>query len=126
MSPTRLFAGVFGAVYVAVGLIGFAVAPGTTTHDLLFFDLNIWHNLVHLAIGGAGLMAFTAGASASRSYARVLAVAYALVAVLGVLPQPLFGILPIGGADIGLHAASALVAAYFGFAAQSRMVARPA
>lgn len=126
MYPARIFAGVFGAVYVAVGLIGFAVAPGESTHPLLVFDLNIWHNLVHLAIGGAGLMAFTAGASASRGYARVLAVAYALVAVLGVAPQPLLGFLPIGGADIGLHAASALVAGYFGFVAQPRMVPRAA
>ncbi|HEV2127371.1 MAG TPA: DUF4383 domain-containing protein, partial [Thermomicrobiales bacterium] len=56
-----------GVAYVAAGLIGFAVTGFTgpvvlNTDDQLlgFFDLNIFHNIVHIAIGGglivAGLM----------------------------------------------------------------------
>ncbi len=53
-----------GVAYVAAGLIGFAVTGFTgpvvlNTDDQLlgFFDLNIFHNIVHIAIGGGLLIA---------------------------------------------------------------------
>ena len=121
MPLTRLFAATFGAVYTLVGLLGFAVAPHQATHQLIVFDVNLTHNLVHLAIGFAGLVAFASGAVASRSYAVALAVVYAVVAVAGFAPQPLLGIIPVGGADIALHAATAMVAAYVAIAGARRL-----
>ena len=52
----QLFALVVGAVYLLVGLAGFAVTgfEGVATNgddSLLGFQLNIVHNLVHLVIG---------------------------------------------------------------------------
>jgi ABC-type transport system involved in multi-copper enzyme maturation permease subunit len=54
----RLFALAIGLGYVAAGVVGFAVTGFTgpvvlNTDDALlgFFDLNIFHNIVHLAIG---------------------------------------------------------------------------
>ncbi len=52
----RPFALVVGVVYLAVGLIGFIVTGFSglvTTHgtSLLGFELNVFHNLVHLVIG---------------------------------------------------------------------------
>ncbi len=52
----RPFALIVGVVYLAVGLIGFVVTGFSgfvTSHgnSLLGFDLNIFHNLVHLVIG---------------------------------------------------------------------------
>ena len=112
MSPTKAFAGVFGGVYLLVGLVGFAVTGGSmSTHQLLgIFDLNVVHNIVHIAIGLLGLGAFAAGAAASRTYAIGLAVVYLVVAAAGFVTQPFLGIIPVGGADIGLHVATALVA----------------
>lgn len=110
-SPARTFAGVFGAVYLIVGAVGFAVTGASqATHQLIVFDVNALHNVVHLAIGALGVAAFTAGAVASRSYALGLAVVYAVVAVAGLAAQPFLGIIPIGGADIALHAGTAVVA----------------
>lgn len=112
MNPARLFAGVFGAVYLLVGALGFAVTGASqATHQLLgIFDLNALHNVVHLAIGGLGLAAFAGGVAVARSYALGLAVVYGVVAVAGFLPQQFLGIIPIGGADIGLHTGTAVVA----------------
>ena len=52
----NLFALVGGAVYALVGLVGFVVTgfDGVTTNgpdDLVGFDLNIFHNVVHLGVG---------------------------------------------------------------------------
>ena len=55
------------------------------------------------------------GASAGRA----VAVIYALLAVMGLIPglNTTFGLVPIYGHDVWLHALLAIVAAYFGFAA---------
>jgi hypothetical protein len=120
---SKMTAGVFGAVYALVGLVGFAVTGFGGTGTLLIFNLSVLHNVVHLVIGVGGLAAFAAGTAASRTFCQVAGAVLGLVAILGVvLPNPL-GILPIGGADIGLHVASALVLLYVGFAGSPREAA---
>ena len=49
-----------------------------------------------------------------------------MVAVLGLLPQTntTFGLIPIYGADVWLHAVIAAAAAYFGFVARDAVAAR--
>jgi hypothetical protein len=44
-----------------------------------------------------------------------MAVLFAILTVAGFLPQPLLGIVPLGGADIPLHAATAILAALAGW-----------
>ncbi len=128
----RTFALIFGILYVAVGLSGFI--PGVTTPmeagapDLALdagygrafglFPVNILHNIVHLAIGLWGLASYRRFAAA-RAYARGLAIFYGLLAVLGLIPltNTTFGLIPIFGHDVWLHLVSALIAAYFGWAA---------
>ena len=126
---TRYFALVMGIVYVVVGLLGFV--PGThPTHagapDLAvdagygyllgLFPINVLHNIVHLAIGALGLAAY-ARYDAARNYARGLAIFYGLLAIMGLIPvlNTTFGIIPLYGHDIWLHALLAIVAAYFGW-----------
>ncbi|MGD9507198.1 MAG: DUF4383 domain-containing protein [Geminicoccaceae bacterium] len=55
----------------------------------------------------------------SRSFAKLTAVVYAVVAVVGSIPGlgTVLGILPLYGHDAWLHALITIVAAYFGFAA---------
>jgi phage shock protein PspC (stress-responsive transcriptional regulator) len=55
---------------------------------------------------------------ASRTYARVVAIVYVLLTILGLIPatNTAFGLVPIYGHDVWLHALLAAVAAYFGFA----------
>jgi hypothetical protein len=128
----HLFARVFGAVFLIVGIGGFI--PGVTQPhqhpdlaveaasgmELGLFPVNVLHNLVHIAFGVWGLVA-AGRADAARLYARVVAISYALLTVLGLVPatNTVFGLVPIYGHDVWLHALLAAVAAYFGFMARS-------
>lgn len=131
----RNFALVIGIVYLAVGVLGFIPAlispppgdaPGvgiTSFHGYLFglFPINLMHNLVHLAIGAWGVAAARSGTGA-RAYAQALAIIFAVLAVMGLIPglNTVFGIVPIHGHDVWLHAGTAIIAAYFGWFAAGR------
>lgn len=127
MNAIRAVAAAFGAVYVIVGLAGFldplvtgdapANMPSATGNLLGIFPVNALHNLVHLVIGAALLYGSTA-TSRARAVARAVGVVYAAVAVLGLVAPDTFGLMPIGGTDILLHAASAAVLLYIGFVAE--------
>ena len=117
---------IFGVIYFLVGLLGF-IGPliGTSSfititqdrHALLgIADINLLHNLVHLAIGIAGLAAASSVAN-SRTFCQVVGVILLIVGLLGVFVGNLFGILPLAGFDIPLHLVTGGVLAYFGFAA---------
>lgn len=125
----QTFARIYGIAFLVVGIAGFI--PGLTQpHDhpelaveagsgMLFglFPVNALHNLVHLVFGAWGLFA-ARSFGAARSYARVVAIVYALLTLLGLIPatNTIFGFVPIYGHDIWLHALLAGIAAYFGFA----------
>jgi hypothetical protein len=78
--------------------------------------VNTLHNIVHLLFGLLGLAAY-GGMFSARAYAQLVAVSYLLLVVLGLFPATYttFGLIPIYGADVVLHAAIGLSAAYFGF-----------
>ncbi len=89
----RTVALVLGLSYVAAGLIGFTVTGFTgpvvlDTPDrfLGFFDLNIFHNIVHVAIGG-GLIVASRMRDLSITQGTLIGVGlfYALAALLGFL-----------------------------------------
>jgi hypothetical protein len=84
------------------------------------FPVNILNTLVHLLFGVLGLAAY-AGTFAAVSYARFVAVAYGLLAVMGLIPglNTTFGFVPLYGADVALHAVIAAASGYFGFAARA-------
>lgn len=113
MSLAKAYAGAFGVVYSLVGVIGFAVAPTLATGTLILFPVNAVHNAVHLLFGLAGIAALLTGRQVL--YARVAAVLFAVITVAGFLPQPLLGLVPLGGPDIVLHALTALLAALAGW-----------
>ena len=110
------YARVFGALFIVVGLLGF-VPPLVPNGNLLgLFPVNAVHNLVHIGLGVWGVVA-GASLAAALIYFRGIAIIYGLLAVLGLIPatNTLFGLAPIHGADVVLHAVLALVAAYLGF-----------
>ena len=126
---TRNFALIFGIVFIAVGVAGFVpslvYAPDGGDmggHGMLLglFPVNTLHNVVHLLFGLWGLAA-SRSAGGAVAYARGVAIIYAVLAVLGLLPatQDGFGYVPLYGKDVWLHAALALVAAYFGWVNRS-------
>ena len=127
----------FGVVFIVVGLAGFFASPPAADappltiehgHGLVLgiFPVNTLHNIVHLLFGVLGIVASRGAFTAAQTYFRAVAVSYALLTVLGLLPatQTTFGLVPIWGPDVWLHGAIAVVAAYFGFAAAAPITRR--
>ena len=130
---TRTMARVFGIVFLIIGVGGFV--PGLTAMDhaghaadsevtlrtlfgyeLGIFPVNVLHSIVHVLFGVWGLMAGKSHGSA-RGYFRSVAIIYAVLTVMGLIPvlRTTFGLIPLYGADIALHAVLALGGAYFGW-----------
>jgi hypothetical protein len=78
------------------------------------FPSNLLLSVIHIATGAWGIMAWR-HVTRPQFFARSLAVLYGALALMGLIPQvrTLFGWMPLHGADIWLHAATAGVAAYF-------------
>lgn len=115
-SPNRLLATVFGAVYLLVGLLGFAYTGGVsffaTEGGLILglFEVNIFHNVAHLLIGAALLIAGLANVRAAKTVNTVVGAAYLLLGIVGLfLVGTSANILAINGADNVLHFASAVL-----------------
>ena len=128
----RKFSLVFGVVFIIAGILGFVPALVQPAHDapplavetghgrlLGLFTINILHNAVHLLIGLWGIIG-SRSVSGALLFARGLAIFYGLLAILGLIPatNTMFGLVPIYGNDVWLHAGTALIAAYFGFVAR--------
>jgi hypothetical protein len=124
-SPNRLLATIFGVVYLVVGVLGFVVTgfsnfAGTHGDTLIVFDLNPLHNIVHLGIGAALLLASRTVASAKAANTAVGAV-YLVVGVIGLfILDSSANILALNGADNVLHLASAIVLLGVGLSADKR------
>jgi hypothetical protein len=114
-SPNRLIATVFGAVYLLVGLVGFAVTSGvgffsTEGSNVIIFEVNPLHNVIHLAIGAALLYSGVKDVQLARTVNTAVGAVYLLVGILGLflLSSPL-NIIALNGADNVLHLASAVL-----------------
>jgi hypothetical protein len=112
--PSQLLALAIGAVYTLVGLLGFLVTgfdnfATETDKTLLGFEINPLHNLVHLAIGLAGL-ALWRRLDTARLYGWLLAAGYGLAFLYGLFAAGNSDInfLSLNGADNGLHLVSAV------------------
>jgi hypothetical protein len=102
-------------VLLAVGVIGFAVDAsfdtGTTVEgdDLILFEVNGWHNLVHIASGALGL-ALGTSRSGARLFALGFGAVYLVVAAWGFVDgNSVLDLLPVNTADNFLHLAIALL-----------------
>lgn len=124
-SPNRLVATIFGAVYILVGLLGFAVTGGVgflaTEGGLLLgiFMVNPSHNIAHLLIGAALLIAGLASARAAKTVNIVVGATYLLLGIVGFfLVGTALNILALNTFDHFLHLASAIVLLGVGLAAE--------
>ncbi|MCU1437452.1 MAG: hypothetical protein JWP66_539 [Naasia sp.] len=116
-SPNRLVATIFGVVYLLVGLLGFIVAGGgvgfiDTEGPLLLgiFQINHLHNVVHLLIGAALLIAGLSSVSAAKSVNGLVGAVYLLVGIVGFfIVDTAANILALNTADHFLHLVSAVV-----------------
>ena len=129
-SPAQVFALLFGAVLTVAGILGFFVNASFEIADrvdrdtLILFDINGWHNVVHLVSGviGLGLAGSWAGA---RAYAFGLGAVYVVLTIVGFIVGDggtLVMLVPINIEDNFLHLAIAIA----GLAAGAATPAAPA
>lgn len=128
---TRYFSLIIGILFLAIGILGFVpglvTAPPAGVPDIavdagygyLFglFPVNVLHNIVHLVVGVLGIYCYR-NALQARAFSKGLAWFYGILAVMGLFPvlNTTFKLIPLFGNDIWLHALTAAVAAYFGYA----------
>jgi hypothetical protein len=130
-TPAQLVATVFGAVYLLVGVLGFTVSGGHPAAGhmggllLGIFMVNTLHNVVHLLIGAALLVAGLRGHRPAALADATVGVAYLVVFLYG-LVVPLSSaanVVALNAADNVLHLASAVLLGVVGIAGLRR---RPA
>lgn len=124
-SPNRLLATVFGIVYVLIGIAGFFVTSGVGFFDtsggllLGIFEVNLFHNVAHVLIGAALLIAGLSGVRPAKTVNSVIGAGYLLLGIVGLfVVGSAFNILAINGADNVLHFGSAVLLLAVGLGAE--------
>ena len=113
-SPAQLFCLVIGATLVLVGVLGFFVEakfdtstggdPGALDgENLIIFEVNGWHNTVHI-LSGLFLLALMGRHATARIAALSFGAIYAVVTLIGLIDgTDVLGLLPVNPADNILH-----------------------
>ena len=132
-SPNRLVATIFGAVYLLVGLLGFAFTGGVgfvaTKGGLILgiFEVNPLHNIAHLLIGAALLIAGLTRLAAAKAVNTTVGAVYLLLGIVGFfLVGTGANILALNTPDHFLHLVSAIVLLGVGLGADKAVRARSA
>lgn len=114
----------FGAVFVLVGLSGFFVsgghhAVGREGGALLgLFQVNVLHNVVHIAVGAVLVAAAVAGARAAKAANATVGVVYLALFVIGLfIVDTSANIIALNGADNLLHLVLGVALSGVGFLA---------
>ena len=116
----NLFALVVGVAYALIGVVGFAVTgfEGVVQNgpdDLLGFDLNPLHNVIHLAIGLGFIVASRLDPTLTQGIVIGGGLVYLLAAVLGFVNNlQIISINDEVAADNFLHLISGSLAVIFG------------
>ena len=115
-SPNRVIGLIFGVIYIVIGLVGFTATTGVgffaTNGGLLLglFEVNLAHNLAHLAIGVALFIAALVGPRISALANAGVGALYLVLGIAGLfLVDSQFNFLALNVADNVLHFASAAV-----------------
>lgn len=115
-SPAQVYALTFGVTLLLVGVLGFfytadfstgtaATEPANRDALLGVFDVNGWHNVVHILSGLLGL-ALAGSWFGARLYAFGFGITYLAVAAIGFAVgdgEAILGLLAINTADNWLH-----------------------
>ena len=128
-TPAQLYALVFGIVLLAVGILGFIADSSFGTgsdvdgSDFIVFEVNGWHNIVHILSGLLGL-ALARRRDTARTYALGFGAVYLVVTIWGFITgDQVLWLIPVDMEDNILH----LLIAVAGLAAglSSRDAAAP-
>jgi Domain of unknown function (DUF4383) len=127
LTPAQLYCLLAGLALLLAGLFGFiadasfdtSATPDTDVggntggglqgDSFLGFEVNGWHNVVHVASGLLLLAAFSRRAAA-KTVALVFGLTYGAVAIIGLIDgTDVLGLIPVNPADNILHIALSLV-----------------
>ena len=130
-TPARLYATLVGGTLVVAGIIGFFYSssfgsPGDVDAVFGILDVNAWHNIVHIATGGLGLLA---AGYAARQYALGLGAVYIVIAAWGFIignHESILGFIPVNTEDDFLHLILGVLGIGAGLATPAVATARPA
>jgi hypothetical protein len=128
-SPAQVYALIIGVTLVMIGVAGFSYAASFSTGDsaerdavLGVFEVNGWHNVVHIATGATGL-ALAVSYAGARAYALGLGALYLVIAVLGLIAghgEEILGLIPVNREDNALHLLIAISGVAAGLATPAR------
>ncbi len=136
LTPAQWYCLLAGAGLLLAGLFGFVadatfdtvntgvdpeggnVGGGLQGDSFLGFEVNGWHNLVHILSGLLLLAAFPKRKSA-KTVALAFGVVYGLVAIIGLIDgNDVLGLIPVNAADNVLHLLIALLGIGAGLASR--------
>lgn len=126
----KRFTTILGVMFIIIGVLGFIPGLLTMPHEgdpalaatdahgrlLGLFMVNSLHNLIHIAFGIWALGA-SRDVLRARQFCKANAVIYGVFAVMGLFPglNTFFGLVPLHGNDVWLHAVISAATGYFGY-----------
>ncbi len=115
---------VFGIIYFAVGLVGFALAPNGGLL-LGIFEVNAFHHVFHIGVGALGI--FAGWKKMGRLYCRLVGGVLFFLGAIGFVVPMLIGALiasPTANllTDNMLHLVTGTILGYFGVIAPASQV----
>jgi hypothetical protein len=113
----RIFALLFGIVFLFLGVTGYI--PGVFTEWQLgnFFKVNLWLNLLHTLTGVAACIVGLISRRVCRIYFQIIGSLYALMAVLGFVyrDKEILGLFASNQFDTWFHVVTAIAALVLGY-----------
>ena len=129
-TPAQWYSLIFGAILLIAGVLGFIAdssfdfGNGVNGDELILFEVNGPHNIVHIASGILGL-ALAGRRNTARAFALGFGAVYLLVTIIGLIDgSDVLGIIPVNGADNVLHILIAVAGIAAGLASSPRDSAR--
>ena len=114
-TPAQWYCLLGGLSLLLAGILGFIVDSAFDTGNgiqgdkLIVFEVNGWHNLVHILSGLLLLSAFPRR-GAAKTVAIAFGVVYGIVTIIGLIDgEDVLGIIPVNPADNVLHIALSLL-----------------
>jgi hypothetical protein len=119
-TPAQWYCLLAGAALLLAGLAGFIAdatfdtGGGIDGDKLILFEVNGWHNIVHI-LSGLLLLGASAKRASAKTVALLFGVTYGAVALIGLIDgDDVIGLIPVNPADNILHillSAAGIVAA---------------
>jgi hypothetical protein len=126
LTPAQMYCLAAGATLLLAGILGFIADSSFDTGNavqgdkLVLFEVNGWHNLVHI-LSGLVLLAAYRRWDTARNVAIGFGLVYGVVTIIGLIDgEDVLGLLPVNGADNVLHIALSALGLITGFMSQAQ------